>query len=48
MCAELKAGGARFVTLTTGLANPAQEIYLRAGFRTGCVVDYGMKKELGA
>lgn len=46
MCAKLKAEGARFVTLTTGLANPAQEIYRRAGFRTGCVVDAGLKKEL--
>jgi GNAT superfamily N-acetyltransferase len=46
MCRELRDGGARFVVLTTGLANPAQEIYVRAGYRTLFVVDYGMRKEL--
>jgi ribosomal protein S18 acetylase RimI-like enzyme len=46
MCAELKAGGARRISLTTELTNPAQEIYRRAGFRAQFVVDYGMSKEL--
>lgn len=46
MCAELKAGGARAVHLTTHLDNPAQEIYARAGFRPRCVADCGMRKEL--
>ncbi len=46
MCRELRDGGARWVVLTTGLANPAQEIYVRAGYRTLFVVDYGMKKEM--
>jgi GNAT superfamily N-acetyltransferase len=46
MCRELRDGGARWVVLTTGLANPAQEIYVRAGYRTLFIVDYGMRREL--
>jgi len=46
MCRELRDGGAKWVVLTTGLANPAQEIYVRTGYRTLFVVDYGMKKEM--
>ena len=46
MCRELRDGGARWVVLTTGLANSAQEIYVRTGYRTLFVVDYGMKKEM--
>lgn len=48
LCRELKARGAKFVVLTTGLSNPAQEIYQRAGFRTKYVVDFGMNKNLKA
>jgi GNAT superfamily N-acetyltransferase len=47
MSAELKAGGAWGVHLTTHLHNPAQEIYARAGYRARCVVDLGMRKEPG-
>mgnify|MGYP001595996352 CR=1 FL=1 len=46
MCAQLKAQGARVVHLTTNLDNPGQELYHRAGFRTCCVADCGMRKEL--
>jgi ribosomal protein S18 acetylase RimI-like enzyme len=46
LCAQLKARGAKSVSLTTHLDNPAQEIYLRAGYRVRCVADCGMRKEL--
>ncbi len=46
MCAELKAAGARRISLTTELTNPAQEIYARAGFKAQFVVDYGMRKDI--
>jgi ribosomal protein S18 acetylase RimI-like enzyme len=46
MTGELRKGGAQYVLLTTELNNPAQEIYVRCGYRTKYVVDYGMRKSL--
>lgn len=48
MSEELRAKGARVVMLTVVLDNPAQEIYVRAGYHTQCAVDFGMKKKLAA
>ena len=48
MSAELKALGAKAVNLTTELNNPAQDLYAAAGFRTRCVVDCGMRKDLAS
>jgi GNAT superfamily N-acetyltransferase len=48
MSAELKRLGAKRVMLTTGLSNPAQEIYIRAGYRTEYIVDYQMRKKIAA
>ena len=48
MNAELKALGAKAVNLTTELDNPAQDLYAAAGFRTRCVVDCGMRKDLAS
>ncbi|MCX7805651.1 MAG: GNAT family N-acetyltransferase [Planctomycetota bacterium] len=46
MCKEMKASGARRISLTTELTNPAREIYARAGFRTLFLVDYGLRKHI--
>lgn len=46
MCAEFQKRGAKFGTLHTGLRNPAQEIYFRAGYRVRHLVDYCLVKRL--
>lgn len=46
MCAEFKRRGAKYSTLHTGLHNPAQEIYLGAGFKVRHLTDYDLVKRL--
>jgi len=46
MCVEFKRRGAIWNTLHTGLNNPAQEIYLNAGYRVQKLIDYNLVKPL--
>ena len=46
MCVEFKRRGATWNTLHTGLNNPAQEIYLNAGYKVKKLIDYNLVKSL--